>query len=181
MKINWIHIKGFRNFVDEKIHFSQKTLIIGANDVGKSNLIYAFRLLFDRSISERDLELSDSDYNAYAQSSEIEITVEIDDIGEDCLKSAFVGDIKEGRTYIRYTNSKNGTYTFWGGFSEESLEERATRHYIRRLNMECVDTHRDLFQFLRREKGKLLETAKTQLSELQTKNDKKLSQMCRKR
>ncbi len=30
MKINWIHIKGFRNFVDEKIHFSQKTLIIGA-------------------------------------------------------------------------------------------------------------------------------------------------------
>ncbi len=62
MRINWIHIKGFRNYVDEKIHFSQKTLIIGANDVGKSNLIYALRLLFDRSISERDLELTDSDY-----------------------------------------------------------------------------------------------------------------------
>lgn len=172
MKINWIHIKGFRNYVDEKIHFSHKTLIIGANDVGKSNLIYALRLLFDRSISERDLELNDSDYNAYAQSSEIEITVEIESITENCLRSAFVGDIKEGITYIRYTNSKDGSYLFWGGFSEESLEERPTRHYIKRLNMECVDTHRDLFQFLRREKGNLLETAKTQLNELQTQKDK---------
>jgi len=59
MKVNWIHIKGFRNFVDEEIHFSNKTLIIGANDVGKSNLLYAMRLLFDRSISDRDLELTD--------------------------------------------------------------------------------------------------------------------------
>ena len=171
MKINWIHIKGFRNYVDEKIHFAQKTLIIGANDVGKTNLIYALRILFDRSISERDLELNDSDYNAYVQSSEIEITVEIESITENCLKSAFVGDIKDGITYIRYTNSKATTYSFWGGFSEESLEARPTRHYIRRLNMECVDTHRNLFQFLRREKANLLETAKTQLNDLQTQKD----------
>ena len=34
MKINWINIKGFRNFVDETINFAEKTLIIGANDVG---------------------------------------------------------------------------------------------------------------------------------------------------
>ena len=64
IKISSIHIKGFRNFDDENITFQGKTLIIGANDVGKTNLIYALRLLFDKSISERDLELSDSDYNA---------------------------------------------------------------------------------------------------------------------
>ena len=173
MKINWIRIKGFRNYVDEQIHFSKKSLIIGANDVGKSNLIYALRILFDRTISERDLELTDSDYNAYAESADIEITVEIDDIVEDCLKSAFSGDIKDGKTYIRYTNSKEGSYAFWGGFSEEVLEEKATRYYIRRLNMERVDTNRDLFQFLKREKGKLLETAKIQLDELKIQKDKK--------
>lgn len=45
MRIENIHIKGFRNFDDEKITFQDKTLIIGANDVGKTNLIYALRLL----------------------------------------------------------------------------------------------------------------------------------------
>lgn len=172
MRINWIHIKGFRNYSDEKIHFSQKTLIIGANDVGKSNLIHALRLLFDRSISERDLELTDSDYNAYTHSTDIEITVEIQEITESCLKSAFGGDIKDGVTWIRYTNSKDGTYSFKGGFSEETLEERPTRHYIKRLNLECVDTHRDLYQFLKREKAKLLDSAKSQLTELQIQKDK---------
>ena len=38
MRIANIHIKGFRNFDDEKITFQDKTLIIGANDVGKTNL-----------------------------------------------------------------------------------------------------------------------------------------------
>ena len=85
MKISSIHIKGFRNFDDENITFQDKTLIIGANDVGKTNLIYALRLLFDKSISERDLELSDSDYNAYSGTNKIEITVTITDIVEECL------------------------------------------------------------------------------------------------
>lgn len=48
MKIDKIHIKGFRNFDDEEITFQAKTLIIGANDVGKTNLLYALRLLFDK-------------------------------------------------------------------------------------------------------------------------------------
>lgn len=172
MRINWIHIKGFRNYIDETIHFSTKTLLIGANDVGKTNLIYALRLLFDRSLSDRDLDLTDSDYNVYAGNSDIEITVEIDEIAESCLKSVFVSDIKNGKTIIQYSNSKNGAYCFKGGFSEETLEERSSRYYIKRLNMEYVDTHRDLFQFLKREKSKLLETAKEQLNESQTQEDR---------
>ena len=51
MRIEKIHIKGFRNFEDEEIFFQPKTLIIGANDVGKTNLLYALRILFDKSIS----------------------------------------------------------------------------------------------------------------------------------
>ena len=172
MKINWIHIKGFRNFVDETIHFSEKTLIIGSNDVGKSNLLYALRLLFDRSISDRDLELTESDYNAYSKCSDIEITVEISDIKEDCLKSVFVEAIKDDKTYIRYTNSKNGNYSFAVGCSLTLLEEKQSRFYTKRLNMECVDTNRDLFQFLKREKAKLLDTAKSQLDDTKTQKDK---------
>ena len=82
MRISKIHIIGFRNFNDEEITFKDKTLVIGANDVGKTNLIYALRLLFDKSISERDLDLSDSDYNAYSGANQIEITVTIMDVVE---------------------------------------------------------------------------------------------------
>ncbi|WP_372879880.1 AAA family ATPase [Staphylococcus epidermidis] len=47
MNIEWIKIKGFRNFSEEKINFSNKSLIIGANDIGKTNLIFALRLLIE--------------------------------------------------------------------------------------------------------------------------------------
>jgi putative ATP-dependent endonuclease of the OLD family len=152
VRIEWIHIKGFRNFDDVKIHFADKILIIGANDVGKTNLIYALRLLFDKSINEHDLELKDSDYNAYSGTNKISITVKLSDANEDCLLSTFGGDIKDGCLLIRYINSKKSTYSIFSGFDEETLEERPSRFYIKRLNMECVDTNRDLFSFLKREK-----------------------------
>ncbi|SHF14063.1 AAA family ATPase [Clostridium fallax] len=80
MKIDWIKIIGFRNYDNETINFSDKTLIIGANDVGKTNLIYALRLLFDKSLSEKDLELTNSDYNIFTKATEISITVKINNI-----------------------------------------------------------------------------------------------------
>lgn len=165
MKISSLHIKGFRNFDDEEITFQDKTLIIGANDVGKTNLIYALRLLFDKSISERDLELSDSDYNAYSGTNQIEITVTITGIVEECLLSTFGGSVKDGTLLIRYTNSKNDTYRLLVGFSEETLTEITTRQYIRRLNMQCVDTNRDLLGFLKHERIQMLRLAKEKLSE----------------
>lgn len=45
MRIEKIHIKGFRNFDGAEIFLQPRTLIIGANDVGKTNLLYALRLL----------------------------------------------------------------------------------------------------------------------------------------
>lgn len=160
MRIDKIRIKGFRNFDDEEIVFQAKTLIIGANDVGKTNLLYALRLLFDKTINEHDLELTDSDYNAYSGTDEIEITVTICDITEDCLLSTFMGFVKDGTTVIRYSNTKRGSYKIFMGFSEENLSESSSRQYIKRLNMQCVDTNRDLFSFLKRERNKMLNLAK---------------------
>ena len=127
MRIEKVHIKGFRNFDDTEITVGKKVLMIGANDVGKTNFIYALRLLFDKSISEHDLELSDEDYNAYTNPQSIEITVFINEIVEDCLLSAFEGDVKDGRSVIRYTNDRNGTYSFSIGISEEMLRECTSR------------------------------------------------------
>lgn len=171
MRIDHIHIKGFRNFCDETINFQKKTLIVGANDVGKTNLIYALRLLFDKSISEQDLELIDSDYNVYTRATQVEITVTICDVTEDCLLSEFKGNIKDGTVIIRYVKPKDGTYSIQIGFSEETLSEYNTRRYIKRLNMQCVDTNRELFSFLRRERVQMLRLAKEKLTEEQSLED----------
>lgn len=171
MKIEKVHIKGFRNFEDEEIVFQPKTLIIGANDVGKTNLLYALRILFDKSISEHDLELNDSDYNAYSNADTIEITATICDVTEDCLLSTFGGAIKDGSVLIRYTNSKNGQYSIWMGYNEEVLTEYPTRQYIKRLNMQYVDTNRDLFKFLKQERMQILQISKELLKEEQKEDD----------
>ena len=171
MKIEKVHIKGFRNFEDEEIVFQPKTLIIGANDVGKTNLLYALRILFDKSISEHDLELNDSDYNAYSNADTIEITATICDVTEDCLLSTFGGAIKDGSVIIRYTNSKNGQYSIWMGYNEEVLAEYPTSQYIKRLNMQYVDTNRDLFKFLKQERMQILQISKELLKEEQKEAD----------
>ena len=103
--------------------------------------MYALRLLFDRSISDHELELCDSDYNAYSGADSIEITITISSITEECLLSTFGGAVKDGTTIIRYTNSKSGTYNIYNGFSEETLEEKNQRFYLKRLNMQYVDTN----------------------------------------
>lgn len=54
MRLEKVRIKGFRNFDDTEVIFQKKTLIIGANDVGKSNLLYALRILFDKTIASVD-------------------------------------------------------------------------------------------------------------------------------
>lgn len=165
MIIEWIKIKGFRNFDDEKIMLANQTLVIGANDVGKTNLITALRLLFDRSLSDKDLDLFESDYNVYTETDNIEITVKINEIQEDCLISVFKGDIKNQTVYLQYRNTKTGDYSICSGHSEETLQERNSRFYIKRLNMEYVNTNRNLATFMKREKKQILEDTKQLLPE----------------
>ena len=171
MKLQKLYIEGFRNFDSEEISFQQKTLIIGANDVGKTNLIYALRLLFDKTISEHDLELTDSDYNAYSKTDTIRITASLSEVTEECLLSVFAGAIKDGNVVIRYTNSKNDTYKIFIGYDENTLTEIPTRQYIKRLNMQYVDTNRDLMKFLSRERVKMLQISKENLNDVDNKLD----------
>ena len=133
MIIEKIHIKGFRNFNDAEIIFQPKTLMIGANDVGKTNLMYALRLLFDKSISDHELELSDSDYNAYSGTDFIEITVTISLIAEECLLCIFGGAVKDGTTLIRYTNSKSVHLIFITALAKKRLKKKAKGFILKEL------------------------------------------------
>ncbi len=171
MKFDWIRIEDFRNYDNETINLANKTLIIGSNDVGKTNLIYALRILFDKSLSDRDLELSDSDYNAYTKANEIVITACIKNINEDCLRSVFSGDIKDGVTYIQYRNQKDGEYSIYSGQSEELLDLKLGRFYLKRLNLEYVNSNRNLFSFIAKAKKDLLKKTKELLNEDKKKED----------
>jgi len=72
MIIEKVKIEGFRNFSNLTAHLKESTLIIGANDVGKTNLIYALRLLLDKSLSERDIEPEVTDFHISKEGSQSE-------------------------------------------------------------------------------------------------------------
>ena len=61
MNISRIKIENFRNFADFDVKLNGNIVVVGENRVGKSNLLYALRLLFDPSLpdSARQLTLSD--------------------------------------------------------------------------------------------------------------------------
>lgn len=160
MRISKLRIQGFRNFVDETIDLDDKTLIVGGNDTGKSNLLYALRILFDPSLSSRELELSSSDYCIYSSTGEIIITAWLEDVHEDCLLSAFQGAVKDGHVCVRYSLVRGDEYEIATGYDESMLETCNGRSYTRHLSLEYVGGRRDLATFLCRQQNKLLEIAR---------------------
>ena len=47
MRLSRIQINNFRNFVALDVALGQHAVIVGENKIGKSNLIYALRLVLD--------------------------------------------------------------------------------------------------------------------------------------
>lgn len=166
MKLDVVKIKGFRNFKDLTVNLNEKSLIIGPNDIGKSNFIYAIRLLLDRSLSELDLELVDSDYYAHDETQRIEILLKFSEAVEECIVSKFKENISDdGNVFIKYEivkteNSTGKNYKLYVGASEAALTEIDSRFYLRALNMSYIDSNRDLGSFIKRERRYLLQTAK---------------------
>lgn len=61
MKLTKLKIVNFRNFDECEIQLANKNLIFGMNDVGKSNLMYALRLLFDNKV--RNYQIFNTDFH----------------------------------------------------------------------------------------------------------------------
>lgn len=60
--ISHIHIKNFRNFHSVDFDLTEQEVFIGENAVGKSNLIFALRLILDLNLSEKERMLEESDF-----------------------------------------------------------------------------------------------------------------------
>ena len=163
MRLKTLYIKGFRNFKEATINFNNQSLIIGANDVGKTNLLYALRILLDRGFSDLDLELKESDFYAYEKTNEVIITAFFDDIKEDCILSKMKGDISgDGKLVIKYLATKGDDYKFFCGKSDadEDLHEYAIPYYRKVLNIKYINSKRDFWGYINKTKNILLQQAK---------------------
>lgn len=178
LKIKTVHLVGFRNFNDAIINFNDDTLIIGANDVGKSNMLHGLRLLLDKSLSEADLEPSELDFHICKRKAcdAFSITISFNDVKEDAVLSVLKGYVSDdGCTYLRYeANRADLTYKVFVGHSLIDLEEINSRFYLKYLNLKYIQSQRDLQRFIQREKRQLLKLSQQSLTADQKDEDSNL-------
>ncbi|SEO09583.1 putative ATP-dependent endonuclease of the OLD family [Mucilaginibacter gossypiicola] len=175
MKITRIRLKGFRNFKNSLINVTEKTLIIGANDVGKSNMLHAMRILLDRSMSDWDIEPKDSDFYCHEETNELAIYIRFEEVTEDCVLSKLPGKVSDdGVLYLGFKAWKDThDYKFYAGSSFELLEEIQERFYRKVLHLKYISSNRDLAGYIKREKKGLLKEAQDKRTPAQEKADDK--------
>lgn len=177
MLLKKLYVKGFRNFKEVTVNLNEHSLIIGANDVGKTNLIYALRILLDRSFSDYDYELAESDFFAYEDTHVIVIRAYIDSITEDCVIARLPGKISnDGKLVLQYTATINNgkvEYQFFCGKSdsEENLKEIDSPFYRKYLNLKYISSRREFWSYINKTKKELLLQAKGSRTEEVVKAD----------
>lgn len=88
MKISHVQIRNFRNFKAVDVSLHDHAVIVGENKVGKTNFIYALRLILDPSLPDRARQLRDEDFwdglpRPLTKDDFIQIAVDIQGIDED--------------------------------------------------------------------------------------------------
>lgn len=176
MQIKKVVLINYRNFSNSSINFSRNSLIIGSNDIGKTNLIYGIRLLLDKSLSDRDIEPYETDFHISSdgvQANNFSITITFEDIYEDAVLSILKGNVSEERQTVFKIEAKRSTlnYQLFIGSTIDSLEQIDSRYYLRYINLKYVNAQRDLQRFIEKEKKNLLRISRLELNEDQNSED----------
>lgn len=87
MHLSRITIQNFRNFGDLDVTLGGNVVIVGENKVGKSNLLFALRLIFDPSLPDSSRQLGLADFwdgvGDIGENTAITVSVEIKDFESD--------------------------------------------------------------------------------------------------
>lgn len=78
MKFAKIEIKNFRNLENVSIDLSNKNVFFGMNDIGKTNLLYALRFIFDKNTRRNGLQETDYFQQDTSKTISIAITISLD-------------------------------------------------------------------------------------------------------
>ncbi|PUZ30054.1 putative ATP-dependent endonuclease of the OLD family [Chitinophaga costaii] len=166
MILSTVELNGFRNFKSAFVNLKDKSLIIGANDVGKTNLIWALRLLLDKGLSEYDIEPRDSDFYAYEETHNFKIKLRFENVTDECVVSKLKGVISDdAKLILMYEGicdpvTKSKSYKLFAGPSDDGLEEIQERYYRKVLNLRYISCRRDFHTYINKEKHNLLYLAK---------------------
>jgi len=128
-----VEIENFRNFEKVCVNLTNRNIIFGLNDIGKSNFLCALRFLFDRNF--RRYGFSESDFYYKDTSKQILITIKIDISDEENddnkkIRTMMHGAISSGSSeiYIQLKTTYNaevliGEPSLFWGVDLENLEE----------------------------------------------------------
>lgn len=178
MKIDYVELKQYRNFADAHINFAKNSLVIGSNDVGKTNMIHALRLLLDKSLSDADIEPSPRDFycaNVGAQADTFSIRIAFSEVIQDAVRSQLKGFVSAtGHFFLEFhADRADLSYKIKAGHELTAMEEIPSRYYLKYLHLKYIHSQRDLLQYIRSEKRHLLRLAQESRDELQVEADAK--------
>lgn len=176
MLIDKITLKGYRNFADSTVNFAKNSLIIGANNVGKTNLIHAMRMLLDKSLSDSEIEPVESDFHISSSgkiSDTFVVTIFFSDVTEDAVLASLKGNITDNAKFVlQYSASRRGlSYNLKIGATKASISDIPSRYYLKHLNLRYVKSRRDLEKYINSEKRQLLKLSLENRSEIESKSD----------
>ncbi|TAK28181.1 MAG: DUF2813 domain-containing protein [Chloroflexota bacterium] len=161
MRISRIIVKNFRNFADLDIVLGEHAVIVGENKIGKSNLLFALRLVLDPSLPDsarrlRDVDFWDGLQRPLSLNDQIAISVDLAAFEDDENQLAVLAEhlIQPHPMVARLTYvwrpmpglsgapTKNADYEFilYGG---DRPENRINYEVRRRLPLELIPALRD--------------------------------------
>lgn len=164
MKIDHIELEQFRNFANAHINLAKNTLVIGGNDVGKTNMIHGLRLLLDKSLSEADIEPTARDFHCAqdgTQAGEFRVRIAFSEVKEDAVLSQLKGHVSAAGTFFLEFRARRAdlTYAIFAGHDPAAMEEIPSRFYLKHLHLKYIHSQRDLVRYIRSEKKHLLRLA----------------------
>lgn len=192
MKLKHIYIRNFRNLDYINFALNEKSLIIGQNDIGKSNLIDAIRLLLDTDLSEESIIPKNSDFNK--ENGYFSIVLEFDQVPHRLIKDLYgdsennevtslsIGYIgKRERPYMvksfklyAFTNiSEEQRILVLSGrtdkitFGSEILRSQLTKY----IKLKYVSAHRDFSKMIEENLLNLISTSRRNLTDEDIEHD----------
>lgn len=124
--ISRVVIKNFRNFKNVDVCLGHKQIIIGENNVGKTNFLRALQLVLDPTLSDEDRMLQESDFNDSIKNpmenkEEILIEIYIDNYDQNKTILAVFQDAtvmtEDGKEVLKFT------YRFFPYINEGGVAE----------------------------------------------------------
>ena len=97
MRISRLRIENFRNFEALDLDIAVNTVVVGENKIGKTNLLYAMRLVLDPSLPDSARQLKDEDFwdglpRPVGREHKITVSIDLTDFEGDENQVALLAD-----------------------------------------------------------------------------------------